>query len=91
VLLIAKEYEMIAQLNELTDYCSQICGGGECGNKSICSLGIDSATRMPAVLIKMDAHVVQYYEWLEAIEEAAISEQMRQAEGRWEDNGCQPY
>jgi len=82
---------MTTELNGITDYCSQICGGGECGNESICSLGIDSTTRMPSILNNMDAHVVEYYEWAEALEEAAASEQMRQAEGRWEDNGCQPY
>lgn len=31
----------------VTDYCSQVCGGGNCGNGVVCQYGIDSRTKMP--------------------------------------------
>jgi len=36
----------------------------------------------------MDEQVNEYYRYLDAVEEEACNEQMRQAEGRWEDGGC---
>ena len=36
----------------------------------------------------MDAHVTDYYEFLEAEHEWAVAEQMRAAENRWVDAGC---
>jgi len=35
-----------------------------------------------------DAHVVFYYEWLDAMAWNDSSHAMRQAENAWEDNGC---
>lgn len=32
----------------ITDYCGQVCGGGECGAGAVCQYGIDPETRMPA-------------------------------------------
>ena len=32
----------------IKDYCSQICGGGECGHGPVCMYGIDHSTRLPA-------------------------------------------
>lgn len=31
----------------VTDYCSQVCGGGNCGGEGLCQYGIDSKTHMP--------------------------------------------
>jgi DNA (cytosine-5)-methyltransferase 1 len=31
----------------ITDYCSQVCGGGQCGTGPLCLYGIDPNTRMP--------------------------------------------
>lgn len=33
---------------ELTSYCQQVCGGGQCGTGSVCMHGIDPNTEMPA-------------------------------------------
>jgi hypothetical protein len=31
----------------ITDYCGQVCGGGNCGSEVVCMNGIDSSTGMP--------------------------------------------
>lgn len=31
----------------VTDYCNQVCGGGNCGTGEVCQYGIDSQTHMP--------------------------------------------
>ena len=31
----------------VTDYCNQVCGGGNCGGEGLCQYGIDSKTHMP--------------------------------------------
>lgn len=31
----------------ITDYCGQVCGGGECGSGKVCLYGIDPTTHMP--------------------------------------------
>ncbi len=31
----------------ITDYCNEVCGGGQCGGAGLCQYGIDSATHMP--------------------------------------------
>lgn len=31
----------------VTDYCNQVCGGGNCGTGPLCQYGIDSKTHMP--------------------------------------------
>lgn len=31
----------------VTDYCNQVCGGGNCGSERLCQYGIDSKTHMP--------------------------------------------
>ncbi|WP_341744734.1 hypothetical protein [Azonexus hydrophilus] len=31
----------------VTDYCAQVCGGGNCGGAGLCQYGIDSKTHMP--------------------------------------------
>lgn len=38
-----------AQLRKsgVTDYCNQVCGGGNCGGEGLCQYGIDSNTHMP--------------------------------------------
>ncbi|WP_298150948.1 hypothetical protein [Flavobacterium sp.] len=33
----------------VTDYCNQVCGGGECGSGPVCHYCIDLKTHMPAV------------------------------------------
>lgn len=35
--------------NGVTDYCFQVCGGGECGTGKACQYGIDPNTHMPVV------------------------------------------
>ena len=35
-----------------------------------------------------DSHVTSYYDYLDAVEEEACNDQLREAEGKWEDNGC---
>ncbi|WP_413460542.1 hypothetical protein [Herbaspirillum huttiense] len=37
----------------ITDYCGQVCGGGECGTGPLCVNGIDSSTHMPPVTVKL--------------------------------------
>jgi len=39
----------VAALREdgVTDYCNQVCGGGNCGGDGLCQYGIDSKTHMP--------------------------------------------
>jgi hypothetical protein len=37
---------------------------------------------------KMDAHVDEYYAYWEAVEAEEANDQMRAAEGAWEDAGC---
>lgn len=46
--------------------------------------------RLPEVSIMElhDAHVVLFYEWLDAMDWNASCAAMRQAEAAWEDNGC---
>jgi hypothetical protein len=36
----------------------------------------------------MDAHVDEYYAYWEAVEAEEANDQMRAAEGAWEDAGC---
>ena len=38
-----------AQLRKsgVTDYCNQVCGGGNCGGEGLCQHGIDPNTHMP--------------------------------------------
>ena len=31
----------------VTDYCNQVCGGGNCGTGTLCQYGIDEKTHMP--------------------------------------------
>lgn len=31
----------------ITDYCNQVCGGGNCAGAGLCQYGIDSKTHMP--------------------------------------------
>lgn len=31
-----------------TDYCNQVCGGGQCGAERVCQYGIDPETHLPA-------------------------------------------
>jgi hypothetical protein len=37
----------------------------------------------------MDAHVLEYYDYIDAMADLAANEQMKHDEGIWEDNGCQ--
>jgi hypothetical protein len=39
------------QRDNITNYCRQVCGGGQCGTGPICPTGIDPSTRMPSVII----------------------------------------
>ena len=38
--------EALAQ-SGVTDYCNQVCGGGNCGTGEVCQYGIDHQTHMP--------------------------------------------
>jgi len=39
----------------VTDYCNQVCGGGNCGTGDVCQYGIDSQTKMP----KLDDRIAE--------------------------------
>lgn len=51
-LALPSEYLAIATVNDghegITDYCGQVCGGGECGTGAVCQYGMDPETHMPA-------------------------------------------
>ena len=36
----------------VTDYCNQVCGGGNCGGAGLCQYGIDPNTHMPPVPLR---------------------------------------
>lgn len=42
-----------SQLNRegITNFCNQVCDGGQCGTGPICPTGIDPTTKMPSVII----------------------------------------
>jgi len=40
----------------ITDYCGQVCGGGECGNGPVCLYGIDPRTHLPGIEHTGEAH-----------------------------------
>lgn len=47
---------------ELTSYCQQVCGGGQCGAGPVCMYGVDPKTEMPAeskddLLVGRIAHI----------------------------------
>lgn len=46
---MASEY--VATSDGVTDFCSQVCGGGQCGTGPSCHLGIDPVTRQPATMV----------------------------------------
>lgn len=50
---MASEY--VAASDGVTDFCSQVCGGGQCGTGPSCHLGIDPATRQPATMVPAPA------------------------------------
>lgn len=46
--------ELYAEVSEkalrdagVSDYCNQVCGGGNCGGERVCQYGIDTITHMP--------------------------------------------
>ncbi|MCO3750413.1 hypothetical protein FA132_35080, partial [Pseudomonas aeruginosa] len=50
---MASEY--VATSDGVTDFCSQVCGGGQCGTGPSCHLGIDPVTRQPATMVPAPA------------------------------------
>jgi|GEM_PF-5793451 len=60
------------------------------GRPTIRRPGSFALARLPEVSIMElhDAHVVFYYEWLDAMAWNDSCRAMRQAENAWEDNGC---
>lgn len=65
-----KEGELFAETSAealaeagVTDYCNQVCGGGNCGTDEVCQYGIDAQTHLPPTARNvfaevMDAHSV---------------------------------
>jgi DNA (cytosine-5)-methyltransferase 1 len=45
----------LTSVDPVTDYCGQICGGGECGTGPVCSMGIDPETHMPPLFNLVNA------------------------------------
>lgn len=67
----------IQQLAEggITDFCVQVCGGGECGNGTLCMLGIDPDTHMPPALSAAETVPCVICKWPEATHEVPFCEE----------------
>jgi hypothetical protein len=53
-----RRIQLTSELREqgITDYCGQVCGGGECGSGPTCVYGIDPRTHLPGIEHTVEAH-----------------------------------
>ena len=53
-----RRIQLTSELREqgITDYCGQVCGGGECGSGPTCLYGIDPRTQLPGIEHTGEAH-----------------------------------
>lgn len=61
-----KEGELFAETSAealaeagVTDYCNQVCGGGNCGTGEVCQYGIDAQTHLPPTSRNVFAEVME--------------------------------
>lgn len=53
-----RRIQITSELHEqgITDYCGQVCGGGECGSGATCLYGVDPRTHLPGIEHTGDAN-----------------------------------